>query len=603
MIFNPNIYSIILILSSLVTLYVCIRIFRGYEVIVRWFGFMVLGIAIWALSYGLELSSTSREQMLFWIRIEYLGISFFPAFWVLFIMKFTGKDKWLSTRNLVLIFLIPCITLVMVWTNELHNLHYKTVSLDTSGSIPLLRIINGPWYIIHTAYFYAMLGWGVMVLFFKYKKSDPLFKKQKLIILAATFIPWITNIVYMLGYRPLGHIDSTPFAFSASVLMVSVGLVRFRLLDIIPIAREKVLETMNEGLIVTDSRERIVDFNPAIKRILALEDKNIVGRDLTLIFTEQSELDALIKKRISGQVHINMQMYGCVKSLEINLTPLFEEHTNYSGLIILVRDITKRTLIEDQLRIQSADLWTLNKLKDRLFSIISHDLRGPLNSINEIMKMLNEGILTEDEFRSVVPRLSKHIGYTSGLLENLLFWSKSQLQGEVVNPVHFKVSEVADSILPLYESAINEKELRVVNHIDEECMVYADKDMIQLIIRNLISNAVKFCRRGGNITLSSQSDGNASIISFTDTGIGISESDLKRLFEMDAFTTRGTDNERGTGIGLLLCKDFIKKNKGKIWVESEPGKGTIFFIELPCSEGILLRESIQRNPQITTASF
>lgn len=580
MTFSPNIYSGILILCGLITLYMCIRIFRRYVIVVRWFGFMMLGIAIWALSYGLELSSTTREQMLFWLRIEYLGISFFPAFWVLFIIKFTGKDKWLNMRSFILIFLIPFITLLMVWTNELHHLHYKGVSLDESGMIPLLNIVTGPWYIIHTAYFYAMLGWGVMVLFFKYKKADPLFKKQKLIILIATFIPWITNIVYMLGYRPLGHIDSTPFAFSASVLMVSVGLVRFRLLDIIPIAREKVLETMNEGLIVTDSRERIVDLNGAIKRILAIEDKNIIGRDLGLILPEQTELNALIKKRISGQVHINMQMYGSVKSLEINLTPLFEKHIIYSGLIILVRDITERILIEEQLRIQSADLWTLNKLKDRLFSIISHDLRGPLNSINEIMKLLNEGILSEDEFRSVVPRLSKNIGYASGLLENLLFWSKSQLHGEVVKPVHFKVKEVAESILSLYESVINEKELRVVNNIDADCIVYADKDMIQLIIRNLISNAVKFCKRGANITLSSQTDGNTSIISFTDTGIGISESDIKKLFEMDTFTTRGTDNERGTGIGLLLCKDFIEKNRGKIWATSELSTGSKFYFQI-----------------------
>lgn len=581
MTFVPNTYSIILIICGLITLYMCVRIFRRYEIVVRWFGFMMLGIAIWALSYGLELSSTSLEQMLFWINVEYLGIAFIPAFWLLFLLKFTGKDKWLNPKYFYAFMLLPLLTLLMVWTNKYHHLHYKSISLDDSGPFPLLNLETGPWYIVHTIYFYTLLVWGVILLVNKYRKSDQVFRRQNLTILIAVFIPWVANVLYLFGYRPMGHIDSTPFAFIITMLFLSIGLVRFRLLDIIPIAREKVIEAMNEGLIVTDNQDRVVDLNQEIRKILKIEEKKIIGKRLELILPEQPELYELIKARKGGQLQfklVNSEFF-----LEASLTPLFENQHAYSGLIILIRDITERVEIENKVRLQSDELLGMNKLKDRLFSIISHDLRGPLINLNDIIKMLNEGMITEEEFKSFVPQLSKNIGYTTGLLENLLFWSKSQLQGEVVKPVYFNLKEVSVNILHLFENTIHEKDILIENNIQLSSKVYADKDMIQLIVRNLISNAVKFSKRGGSIKLTTRTEGNNTILCVTDTGVGISEADQKKLFEQETFTTRGTDNEQGTGLGLLLCKDFIEKNGGSIWVESEIGKGSKFCVRIPNS--------------------
>jgi PAS domain S-box-containing protein len=581
MTFIPNTYSIILIICGLITLYMCVRIFRRYEIVVRWFGFMMLGIAIWALSYGLELSSTSLEQMLFWINVEYLGIAFIPAFWLLFLLKFTGKDKWLHPKYFYAFMLLPLITLLMVWTNTYHHLHYKSVGLDNSGPFPLLSLETGPWYIVHTIYFYTLLVWGVILLVNKYRKSDQVFRKQNLTILIAVFIPWVANVLYLFGYRPMGHIDSTPFAFVITMLFLSIGLVRFRLLDIIPIAREKVIEAMNEGLIVTDNQDRVVDLNQEIRKILKIEEKKIIGKRLELILPEQAELYELIKARKGGQ--LQLKLLNSELFLEASLTPLFENQHAYSGLIILIRDITERVEIQNKVRLQSEQLLGMNKLKDRLFSIIAHDLRGPLINLNDIIKMLNEGMITEEEFKSFVPQLSKNIGYTTGLLENLLFWSKSQLQGEVVKPVYFNLKEISVNILHLFENTIHEKDILIENNIQLSCKVYADKDMIQLVVRNLISNAVKFSKRGGSIKLTTRTEENYTNLCVTDTGVGISETDQKKFFEQETFTTRGTDNEQGTGLGLLLCKDFIEKNGGSIWVESEIGKGSKFCVRIPNS--------------------
>ncbi len=561
----------------------CIRIFRRYELVIRWFGYMVFGIGIWSLSYGFELSSTTLEQMLFWINIEYLGIALMPAFWFLFILKFTGRDKWLNTRNFIWIISIPLTTLLMVWTNNFHHLHYKSVSIDNSGSFPLLSIETGPWYLIHTLYFYILLAWGVVMLINKFRKSDPVFKRQNLIILLAAFIPWLANIAYLFGFRPMGHIDSTPFAFVLTVFMLSIGLLRFRLLDIIPTAREKILEAMKEGLIVTDNLDRIIDLNLEMKKILSISGENLIGKNIDCVFPNQPELFEYIIGRKDGRIKIELQQNGYPIFMEVSITALFEDKNTYNGLIILTRDITSQVGIENQVRIQSDQLIAMNKLKDRLFSIIAHDLRGPLINLNEVIKMLNSGIITDAEFKLFIPKLSNNIGYTTGLLENLLFWSRSQLQGEIIKPVYFNIKGITDNIIALFESAIKDKDIITENNLDPFSLVYADIDMIQLIVRNVISNAVKFSKHGGSIKITSKIKEKFFVICISDSGVGISEENQRKLFEQETFTTRGTDNEEGTGLGLLLCKDFIEKNGGKIWVESEIGVGTKFFVQIPNS--------------------
>jgi PAS domain S-box-containing protein len=544
---------------------------------------MVFGIGIWSLSYGFELSSTTLEQMLFWINIEYLGIALMPAFWFLFILKFTGRDKWLNTRNFIWIISIPLTTLLMVWTNNFHHLHYKSVSIDNSGSFPLLSIETGPWYLIHTLYFYILLAWGVVMLINKFRKSDPVFKRQNLIILLAAFIPWLANIAYLFGFRPMGHIDSTPFAFVLTVFMLSIGLLRFRLLDIIPTAREKILEAMKEGLIVTDNLDRIIDLNLEMKKILSISGENLIGKNIDCVFPNQPELFEYIIGRKDGRIKIELQQNGYPIFMEVSITALFEDKNTYNGLIILTRDITLQVGIENQVRIQSDQLIAMNKLKDRLFSIIAHDLRGPLINLNEVIKMLNSGIITDAEFKLFIPKLSNNIGYTTGLLENLLFWSRSQLQGEIIKPVYFNIKGITDNIIALFESAIKDKDIITENNLDPFSLVYADIDMIQLIVRNLISNAVKFSKHGGSIKITSKIKEKFFVICISDSGVGISEENQRKLFEQETFTTRGTDNEEGTGLGLLLCKDFIEKNGGKIWVESEIGVGTKFFVQIPNS--------------------
>jgi PAS domain S-box-containing protein len=555
----------------MITLVVAWMIFKKTSGTVRWFGYVMVGIAIWAISYGCELSSDTLSQMLFWINIEYLGIALLPPLWIVFVIAFTGKEKWLTPINCILLFSIGTITLLMVWTNPMHHLHYASVGVDNRGPFPLLDIHVGIWYRIHTVYFYFLLGSGMFLIASRFRKADEFIKRQNRIILIGAAIPWLVNVSYLLDFRPFGHLDLTPFAFMALSLIIAVGLLGFRLFDIVPIARGKVVDALQEGILVLDAQNRVIDINPEMRKILGPNIDHVIGKSPAHLFPGLVALNDTIQNHENSRIETTWPN-GHIFS--VTLTSLFERQTIYSGKIMLFRDITERKQNERKLQ-------ELNELKDRLFSIISHDLRSPLLSLMDILSMANEGAVSKEEFKSYLPTLSKNIGYTSGLVENLLHWSKSQLEGTVINSVHFDIKDNAAYIVNNFGKAANDKGILLQNNILSPAMVYADMDMIQAVLRNLVSNAIKFCSQGDRITISAEIRASKLTIWVTDTGVGIASENIGKLFSTNNFTTRGTTNEQGTGLGLLLCKDFVEKNGGTIGVESKQGEGSRFYFTLP----------------------
>ena len=568
--FPDNLFAITLILSGLATVGVSLALFRRTGAAVRWLGGMMLSIGFWAITYGCELSSDTLSQMLFWTDLEYLGISCAPSLWIIFVINFAGHEQWLTPRILFLLFVEPVFTLLLVCTNSWHHLQYVAVWVDRSGPFPLLAFTVGIWYRIHTIYFYFMMAWGMYMIIARFRKADEFIKRQNSLILFGAFIPWMVNLAYLLGFRPFGHLDLTPFAFITSSLFIAIGLLGFKLFDIVPIARGKIVDALQEGILVLDTQNRVIDINPEMRKILPDTD-HIIGTTVAQLFPDFTELNNTVDNQENSRIEIKLTD-GRIFS--VTLTSLFERQTIYSGKIMLFRDITERKKSEEKLH-------ELNKLKDRLFSIISHDLRTPLLSLMDILSMANDGMVTDEEFRSFLPTLTKNIGYTSGLVENLLQWSKSQLEGTVVNAVHFDIKENVTYLINSFHQLADDKGISINSNIHVPTMVYADMDMVQAVLRNLISNAIKFCSAGDKITIEADIKKNMATICIADTGVGIAAENVDKLFGNQNFTTRGTTNEQGTGLGLLLCKDFIEKNGGNIWVASTQGQGSSFYFTLP----------------------
>ncbi len=252
---------------------------------------------------------------------------------------------------------------------------------------------------------------------------------------------------------------------------------------------------------------------------------------------------------------------------------------------LLNRELTQKneeiSRQNQEIQEQTVQLAENNRFKDRLFSIISHDLRSPVVGLVGSLELVNEGVLSEEEFRDMLPDLANNVNSIQSLLDNLLTWARIQMKGIPVASEAFHIRELVQDKISTFEKPAQLKGITFINNIEEDLQILADKNMIELVLRNLLSNAIKFSLPGGTIELSSSRQKGYSQICISDNGTGIEPETMANLFGPQSASSKGTAGEMGTGLGLLLSKEFIEKNGGKIWVESTPNVGSKFYFSIP----------------------
>jgi two-component system sensor histidine kinase/response regulator len=242
---------------------------------------------------------------------------------------------------------------------------------------------------------------------------------------------------------------------------------------------------------------------------------------------------------------------------------------------------TEQLSYQKQVEEKNLELQKLNDTKQKLFSIIAHDLRSPIAQLKGSLDLVDREYISQEKFRETSARLSSEVDQLHSTLDNLLKWSVSQLQGIKVNPERISVAQVLEKKLDLFRQKADQKNITIRTEGNRE-WVLADRDHLLLVLRNLISNAIKYSHKGGTITLKSQSSNNRVIITVTDSGTGMTDDLMSTLFGSENIISHnGTADEKGTGLGLKLCREFIEKNQGSIWAESLENKGSSFFISLP----------------------
>ncbi|MCF7920562.1 MAG: HAMP domain-containing histidine kinase [Candidatus Cloacimonetes bacterium] len=244
---------------------------------------------------------------------------------------------------------------------------------------------------------------------------------------------------------------------------------------------------------------------------------------------------------------------------------------------------------KDKLYQSQQELARINKSKDRLFSIISHDLKNPFNTILNFSKLLlkNYEKLPPEKMHDFIIRINRCAEQGFALLRNLLLWSRYQTGTLDIDIAQINLNRIVEeNILFLSENAFS-KGIEIANKLKQQIVICADENMLSTVIRNLLSNAIKFTPRDGIVTIESEENNEGVILSITDTGIGMSKDEIDGLFDSDVIISKqGTEREQGTGLGLIICREFVRQNGGQLWVESKKGKGTKFSFNLPflCSE-------------------
>jgi two-component system, sensor histidine kinase and response regulator len=251
--------------------------------------------------------------------------------------------------------------------------------------------------------------------------------------------------------------------------------------------------------------------------------------------------------------------------------------------LILEKKVAERT---SELLKQKVELELANSAKDKLFSIISHDLRGPLVANDQLIKIIGMEIsnCTEQQLKMHLNRLSKSSTLSIELVDDLLLWARSQSKGITINKSKLSVTEVVDPLLKWYEPVAQSKSISLVSTTKPNLWVHSDVNVLQTVLRNLISNAIKFTPSEGVVTIMADADRGSVIIAVSDNGVGMTPKEVNMLFDIGhILPKRGTHGEKGSGFGLVLCNEFIEMLNGEIWVESEKGKGSTFYISLPAS--------------------
>ena len=356
----------------------------------------------------------------------------------------------------------------------------------------------------------------------------------------------------------------------------------------------KELEKLSIATSQTDNAILILNKNGAIEWINdgytrlyeATLDETINEQGKTIFdISDYPDIEIIFNKAISenkSQIYdtIHNSKSGKKYNVRTTLTPITGQNNKVERLIAIDSDVT--TLKEAERE--------LNKLlitKDKFFSIIAHDLKNPFNTLIGLSQLLVRGYdrMSEEKikyFHNNLYQISKN-GYE--LLVNLLEWSRSQMGSIKFNPERYNLYALVKETFSLYSAKANEKEILLTNNLNENSDIFADKNMLKTIFRNLVANALKFTERGGVIEISEKDSKDSKEIIIRDTGVGINPEDINKLFRLDVnYTSEGTEDEGGTGLGLLLCKEFINKHGGKIHVESKVGFGSKFIFTLPLEE-------------------
>src|SRR5947209_1196608 len=306
---------------------------------------ILLAAAIYALGYMVELVSTDLSTAIFWNNVSWVGSVLLPPAWFIFALQYTGRSRWLTRRLIVLLAIVPLVTLLLVWTNTSSALISSNNRLDSTAPFAAIVSTPGAWFWVFLVYAYTLFLLGALVIgsFIRTMiRSASLYHGQVIALLIAVIAPWVGNAIYLFGPYPLSLFDPTPLAFTVSGMAVAWSLFRYQMLDLTPVARDVVIESMSDAVIVMDLRHRITDLNPAAERLLGRPRSEVVGRPSLQAASAWFEQIQRFYHVPTAHEELVLTLDGTPHFFDLRISPLADRHGSTSGRLVVLRDITER---------------------------------------------------------------------------------------------------------------------------------------------------------------------------------------------------------------------------------------------------------------------
>lgn len=553
-----TIYQIPLLLTSIISVaLICLILNRKRVVGGKYLILFLTSVFIWSLSDFFDLLCTNLSDKLFWENVSYFGVATFGVFLLLFILEYTGKENYIN-RFIYLLFLIPVITIILVWTNEYHHLLRQTIYIETISGVLAFGKVYGIWFWILFFYNYCLILITFILVFYALNTPHYIYRKQGILFFIGIFLPWISNFIYV--FRIMAFpIDMTSVSFIFTGLALFWGITREQLLDIVPTAYTAVFNEIPDGVIVLGGTNQIVDFNPAAELILNVKASNIRGKNFSELITEWKEMKDVFKSHVSEDYY-RSTISNHDKYYDVIFKKIYSKKGLFVGQLIVLRDISKRIKMEIKLKESNKQIEDLNETLQVINKILRHDILNKLTIMKTSLLLYeekNDKLLFDKLNRSVDSGID--LIFRIRELESFL-----SSKGDLTNiDIRKTVEEIS-------------KNISIPINITGNANALADQALFS-VLENIMRNAVIHSKTD-RVDVDISSKDKSCQIKIADYGKGIPEPIKENIFEEGI----SFGDSKGSGLGLYIVKKTIERYGGSIVVEDNIPQGTIFTIKLKC---------------------
>lgn len=546
---------------------------------------LLLALFAWSAGYSLEFMGADLPTKLFWAKIQYLGIVTLPVALLLFALVFSGRRAWITTPKLVALMVVPVVTLLLAISNELHRLVWSDWYLESIGDTSALHLEHGPAFWVYIAYTYILLAASTIMIVQALMYRPKIYRGQMVSIIVGISAPWLSNLISLSGLLSL-PIDLTPFAFTITGLVIAWSIYKHHLLDIAPIGFETVIESMSDAVFILDTRNNIIDANPAGRKTLKLSDSEIIGRNARDVFEDYSDLLDLYEFAMNIREEIAVGSDSQKEYYELSISPLTDHQDKILGRAVILHDISDRKRAENAMINARDQALEASRVKSQFLARIGHELRTPLGVIRGYADLLTEpayGALTELQVKAV-NEIIDSTQRVSDMVSELLDEARLAAGAVQLDIKPFTPALILKDVQEKLSVLAQQKGLALTSSLDPELpnQLQGDSIRINQMITNLASNSIKFTKEGEVSIRFYLHSKNQWAMEVSDTGPGIPKKAQKDIFEpfrqADGSISR---KYGGTGLGLSIVKHLTNMMNGKIVVKSKVGEGSTFTIILP----------------------
>ena len=547
--------------------------------------------SLWNLSYSMEILSQGFQAKLFWCSFKLASDFSLPIILLLYILEFMGI-RALDTKTQILMAAPSATATLIIFTKMYEGIPWVEITLEPGNSFQTLNVMLGVGYQLLISYNYLILGVILLILLRLMTISPKLYSKRLSTLSVILVVPWISHLLFILGISP-NDLDLTPILSNiAAFAVVWLKPESFYREDILPAARESIVDGMLDAVLLLNHRNEVLDLNPAAQKISALHKSLVLGKPICEVWPKLCK-DIDFKTDLSNQ-KLNLILEGEERIFDVTISSIMNIFNEVSSLVVVLRDITELKHYSEQLERLVEERTNQLQNVERLATIgetatmVGHDLRNPLQVIVGylyILKNLFEDSeenppMTEDVL-AMLNILSTQSGYMNKIVSDLQDYAR---------PLNPQLKDVLlEDLFDRIISAIDSGSVFISTDFKAGNLILADINLLRRVFTNLMTNAVQAMPDGGKLEIFSSIQGSNILISVQDTGIGIPQENMGKLFK-PLFTTKS----KGTGFGLAVSKRLVEVHSGRIEVESEVGIGTTFRVYLPLHLGELDLANSQR---------